>query len=110
MEEELNLEREFVIKPLALRMKLIGFNEPCIAHFRGYDLEPTPQLQVEFNTDKNSDFGDGDYWISAPTWQSAFAWVKKVYGYDATTSYGNLDSESLAFYLDILIEQAEKRK
>ena len=48
--------------------------------------------------------------ISAPTWQSAYAWFNKVYRYDSTPSYGNLDSESLSFYLEILIQQAEKHK
>jgi hypothetical protein len=125
MEEELNLEREFVVKPLALRMKLLGFDEPCIAHYRGYDLEPTPQLQVEFNTDKNSDFGDGDYWVSAPTWQSAFEWFREKYNchshptkYDETkwwVGYGTWTSpvfdsfyEAQKCWLERIIELAEK--
>lgn len=78
------MEEQFVPYEQALALKELGFDEPCIAHFRGRDTEPTPQFSVDFKTEKNSDFGDGDYWFARPLWQQAFEWFRKQYGLHGT--------------------------
>jgi hypothetical protein len=70
---------EFVIYPLALRMKALGFNEPCFGVFGYNDTNDKffliSELDEGYLTPKdliNSNIGDD---VSAPTWQSAFAWL-----------------------------------
>ena len=59
---------EFVIYPLAIRMKALGFDEPCF----GCYLEIDEFLNIEFTKNQNCFHGQI---ASAPTWQSAFAWL-----------------------------------
>ena len=74
---------EFVIYPLSLRMKALGFNEPCFAIFTNKykygETHPKAIGQHEGSSmigDKNSDFKSQSFWyVTAPTWQSAFAWL-----------------------------------
>jgi hypothetical protein len=67
-----DIDTEFVIYPLALRLKLLGFDEPCFAKFYHNHLEVGGVwLNSEFNKDKI----DGTIFTSSPTWQSAFSWL-----------------------------------
>ena len=74
------MEHEFVPHEQALALKELRFDEPCIAHFRGLDCEPTTQMGFGFKTEKNSEFGDGDYWIARPTFATAFKWFREKFG------------------------------
>ena len=52
------MDKEFVPYPLALRMKQLGFDEPCMA---------------------SRDMGNNHGLIQVPTWQSAFRWFRENY-------------------------------
>ena len=69
------MENEFVTYPLALRMKALGYNEPCFAYFKSTGVLSTKSDEYELYLINN------DKWIlpacSAPTWQAAFAWFRK---------------------------------
>ncbi len=77
------MEKEFVIYPLALRMKKLGYNEPCFAFYQVENFEEKPcgvddkdeYIRTGFATCKNSEIPD--HFASAPTWQSAFRWFRE---------------------------------
>jgi len=66
------MEKEFVPYNLALRMKQLGFDEPCLAWYGSKDIF---QINGKY---KNSTHTIG-YCVSAPTWQSAFGWFRENY-------------------------------
>jgi hypothetical protein len=68
------MEKEFVTYPLALRMKELGYDEPCMAWYGGEDI---------FRISGNYKNSTHTIWfcVSAPTWQSAFAWFREKHGY-----------------------------
>jgi len=67
-----NLESEFVPYPLALRMKVLGYKEPCLAWY------VSEKYGLELGEVKFGDLiKDG---LLAPTWRSAFRWFRKKYG------------------------------
>jgi len=87
-----NLESEFVLYPLALRMKVLGYEDPCLA---GYELDIVNDGKPELifpNVIKQFDEEDEIFEDSitiyprlftikndvvlAPTWQSAFKWFR----------------------------------
>ena len=61
-------EKDFVIYPIAIKMKELGFNEPCLA---GYD--DTEKLHIR-NVDFQSDFKG---FCLTPTYQHIFRWFRK---------------------------------
>jgi len=67
------MEKEFVPYELALRMKQLGFDEPCFGKFY-YN-----QLEIGGNW-RNNDFKeDADVFISAPTFSQVFRWFRDKY-------------------------------
>jgi hypothetical protein len=64
------MEKEFVTYELALRLKVLGFDEPCF----GFYWCDTEQLIYE-----NAIGNHHGVHINAPTWQSAFDWFGEKY-------------------------------
>ena len=64
-------EKEFVPYELAVKLKALGFDEPCIAT-HGY-------LELYINTD------DGH--LKAPLYRQAFRWFREKYKLSGTTQY-----------------------
>jgi hypothetical protein len=67
MEKE--FEKEFVTYELALRMKQLGFDEPCFGYFTS-----PKELIIQQPKDKN-----GVYVYFAPTFSQAFRWFREKY-------------------------------
>lgn len=65
------MEKEFVPYELALRMKQLGFDEPCLGKFYYNELE------IGGNWCNNDFKEDGDIFISAPTFSQAFRWFRE---------------------------------
>jgi len=67
------MEKEFVPYELALRMKQLGFDEPCIAYYTVYG-----KFSNDYSAPRkyNSEFELGSY-ISAPLFQQAFRWFRE---------------------------------
>ena len=70
------MEREFVNYELALRMKGLGFNEPCVAHYYNnvgigieFRLEPLNEAIAKTNISV--------YYELAPLYQQAFRWFRE---------------------------------
>jgi len=82
------MKNEFVTYEIALRMKIIGFDEPCLACY--VDEENTNEVSFTFNTynceqligdnplKKNSHYNNS---ITAPTWQQTFNWIYEKYNH-----------------------------
>ena len=115
-----SMEKEFVTYPLALRMKELGYDEPCMAWYGGEDI---------FRISGNYKNSTHTIWfcVSAPTWQSAFAWFREKYNihiriekYDETKWWANWGSWTSDVYdlyeetelacLEKLIEIVEQKQ
>lgn len=73
------MEKEFVNYDLSLRMKALGFNEPCF----GYYLETkewTPASYSREGTVYPSNSNLLSDWVAAPTFQQAFRWFREKHG------------------------------
>lgn len=72
------MENQFVPYELAVKLKELGFNEPCFARFR----RGIFQLNVLGKPHKynSNEVVEGD--ISAPLWQQAFDWFRVNKEYD----------------------------
>ena len=79
-----DIDTEFVIYPLALRLKLLGYDEPCLGYFdiiynsitdkyKGVLKYPTNVKNLEDTEEMLYILGQQK--ILAPTWQSAFGWL-----------------------------------
>ena len=64
------MENEFVTYDIALRMKALGFNEPCMSFYAGGFNE---LWTVKIVNPDNVAEGN----VLAPTWQSAFRWFRE---------------------------------
>ena len=63
------MKKEFVPYELALRMKALGFDEPCFGYFTS-----PKELIIQQPKDKN-----GVYVYFAPTYSQAFRWFREKY-------------------------------
>ncbi len=72
------MEKEFVPYPLALRLKELGFDEPCIAWYYGVDLWMVDQREsapINYRTNPIRG-GNG---VLAPTFSQVFRWFREKY-------------------------------
>jgi hypothetical protein len=79
------MNREFIPYQIALDMKSIGFDEPCLANYNnGGILQPVMLIEKQ-NT--NNHFASGGYFkevCTAPTFSQCFRWFREKYGIQAT--------------------------
>ena len=68
------MENEFIPYPLALRLKAIGFDEPCLAYFDAEKLFKFPGTTM-----CNRNFLDL-LTVTAPLYQQAFRWMREKHG------------------------------
>jgi hypothetical protein len=80
-----NLQKDFVPYESALRIKQLGYDEPCFAFYQIEYNEDIPvmvdddnQYRISgFRTCKNSEIPA--HYTTTPTWQSAFRWFREKY-------------------------------
>jgi hypothetical protein len=84
------MKEQFVPYELALRLKELGFDEPCISHYTVYG-----KFSNDYSAPRkyNSEFELGSY-ISAPTLSQAFRWFREKYGLDSFCRQTTLDGRS----------------
>ena len=82
-----NLEKEFVTYDLALRLKVLGFEESCLAYYESQDKNlvinynnlPLTEEQKKkpglYTIDNRNDVLP-QWAVAGPTWQSAFKWFR----------------------------------
>jgi hypothetical protein len=75
------MKKEFVSYEIALALKELGFDEPCLMFYRGNDKELV--YAEYYGRFKNSSYVDKTT-VSAPLYQQAFRWFRDKYGLDKT--------------------------
>jgi hypothetical protein len=106
-----DMEKEFVIYSLALRMKKLGYNGSCFAFYQVENFEEKPcgvddrdeYIRTGFATCKNSEIPE--HFTSAPTYSQAFRWFREKYNihiriekYDETKWWANWGSWTSEVY------------
>ena len=73
------MTKEFVPYGLAVKLKALGFNEPCF----GYYLEDGTRVPASYSKAGTAYPSNSDLlpeWSAAPTYQQAFRWFREKYG------------------------------
>jgi len=84
------MKKEFVPYPIALMMKALGFDQPCLAFYQVEKFEEYPcgvddsyeYKMTGFMTCKNSEIPE--HFTAAPTYKSAFEWFRDTHNLFAT--------------------------
>jgi hypothetical protein len=71
------MDKEFVSYEIALALKELGFDEPCLAYYNDVELQ-TPHLSVGRGVKTLSDM-QGGYYKLAPLSQQVFRWFREKY-------------------------------
>lgn len=84
------MKTEFVPYELSLRLKALGFNEPCFATWSGETLDMSLQIPSD------------DYFTKAPTFSQAFRFFREKYELFHSTNYQDDNSGPGCFDYEIL--------
>jgi len=92
------MEKEFVPYELALRMKQLGFDEPCLAWYDGRYTS-----SINENYCKNSEEWLNTIHCAAPLFQQAFRWFREKYDlhYQLIPFFSDKESHAVDYYLAI---------
>ena len=93
------MEKEFLPYELALRLKALGFNEPCF----GVYLIQSKELVLVGSTDR---IKPKSQHFNAPTWQQAFRWFREKYKLSCSIE---LTDNSKHYYYDFTISDSKNR-
>jgi len=80
------MNKEFIPYEQALALKELGFDEPCFAQYRKYDIG---EATLDIGFSKNEiimQFHKLSKFCSSPTYQQAFRWFREKYKIEATIS------------------------
>jgi hypothetical protein len=84
------MEKEFVPYELAVKLKELGFNEPCF----GYYLEDGTRVPASYSKKGTVYPSNTDLlpeWSAAPTCQQAFRWFREKNGLVGIVKFGTND-------------------
>jgi hypothetical protein len=90
------MEKEFVPYELAVKLKELGFDEPCLK---------------SYGDDGLLNQNDHSLYLSAPLYQQAFRWFREKYNMDFTiiTNYAKIDSKTIKSYrVGIVLVEGKK--
>ena len=87
------MEKEFVSYTLALRLKALGFDEPCLGYYAGDILCTGQPQEIHLDEDGNYKKSKTESFpiIAAPLFSQAFRWFREKYNLIcrvSVTSYG----------------------
>ena len=71
---------EFIPMDLALRLKALGFNEPCFGYYKAEYEDGINPLPINLILEQNKASSNVFYKTSAPTFQQAFRFFREKYG------------------------------
>jgi hypothetical protein len=91
----MSLEINFVAYQIALDMKLLGFDEECLA---GYIyLQGSGTFELAFYKDRNVDFNTtSNIYVSTPLFSQAFKFFRKKYKLHSHISLGISDEQDIS--------------
>lgn len=75
------MDKNFVSYTQALALKQLGFDEPCLAVYRGGSLyhNGVGGYYSDGNWDEHRSYGDENQWVSAPLYSQAFKFFREKY-------------------------------
>ena len=94
--------KEFVPKELAIKLRDLAFDEPCLFVYRhndlymygGGDYLTTMTLVTNFQLTNPA---DKNYWVTAPTYSQAFRWFRENHNLDVEITRGGRAREYYVF-------------
>ncbi len=93
------MQNEFLPYDRALKLKQLGFDEPCISYYTAYG-----NFSNDYSAPRkyNSEFELGSY-ISAPTFSQAFRWFREEHDlhYQLVPFFSDKESHAVDYYLAI---------
>ena len=101
------MEKEFIPYEIALKLKKLGFDEPCAACYGSYT-HKTSELFLNINNPVNIEtlvrektgFNRPTFYVKSPTFSQAFRWFREEYKIDAwVVPFKNLDDEKQYSYI-----------
>ena len=98
------MEKEFVPYELALELKQLGFDEPCLGAFMGKDFR-----QFDFSNDLKGYVNDNNLIIGRPTYSQAFRWFREKYELFHSTNYQDNNSGLGCFDYEILSKRGKSQ-
>ena len=97
------MNKEFVPYDLALALKELGFDEPCIGFYTQNAYGSTLEQKVQYWREPIG--GNDDYvFVLAPLYQQAFRWFREKYGLWVRFSYDENELEEMYWYVDKAFE------
>ena len=94
------MEKEFVPYELAVKLKALGFDEPCLACYTENAIGRGDKLQFFVKPIKCND----DYvFVSAPTFSQIFRWFREKYNLEGYPICVRIDSKRLKAYQYVII-------
>jgi len=93
------IKKEFIPYELALELKQLGFDEPCISNYTSFG-----KFSNDYSAPRkyNSEFELGSY-ISAPTYSQAFRWFREKHNLRCQINYiGGLINETTWWDISII--------
>jgi hypothetical protein len=76
------MEKEFIPYELALKMRHLGFDEPCLGSYYNYSEENFKEDKFDYRGELNieySIYNENTYYILAPLFQQSFRWFREKY-------------------------------
>lgn len=73
------MKDQFATYEIALAVKELGFNEPCLATYRGGSLYQFGSGGYYEDWNEHRSYGDMNQWVSAPLWQQVIDWFEDRY-------------------------------
>ena len=76
------IKKEFVPYELALRLKELGYDEPCMGSYYNYSEENFKEDKFDYRGELNieySIYNENTYYILAPLFQQSFRWFREKY-------------------------------
>ena len=73
------MEKEFVPYEWAVKLKELGFNEPCFGYYKAEYEDGINPLPINLILEQNKASSNVFYKTSAPLYQQAFRWFRKKY-------------------------------
>jgi hypothetical protein len=95
----IDMKKEFVTYELALKLKELGFDEPCLAYYEG----------VELTHGMLNDIGKKRY-LQTPLFQQAFRWFREKYELFHSTNYQDDNSGPGSFDYEILDKRGKHQQ
>jgi hypothetical protein len=93
------MEKEFVPYELALRMKTLDYDEPCLGYYAAYILctgQPR-EIQLDENGNYKKSKTESFPIIAAPTYSQAFRWFREKYKLSGIIEIGTQEYSFIIF-------------